>query len=219
MAHKKTKIIVAENKELLRKGLVALLKNNPDFQVVDEASNGRDLLEQLKQEVVDIVLLETTLPIMDGKTVLDIIHRRFPYLKVILLSEQSNAQLQSDYMARGANGFLSKSCELETLFKAIEKVKTEGFFFDNATSRALLEKIVKDKQRSGLSGEINLNERETEILKKICDGRTNKEIAVNLNLSTSTIDFYKTKIYGKTKCNNSTGLLKYALRNGLVELT
>lgn len=219
MAHTKTKIIVAENKELLRKGLVALLKTNAGLDVVGEACNGRELLEQLKQMDVDIVILETTLSIMNGKAILDVIHRRFPDLRVIVLSGYSDTQLQSDFMARGANGFLSKTCDLETLFRAIHKVKTEGFFFDNATSRALLDKIVKDKHRSLVSDVISLNDRETEILKKVCEGKTNKEIATNLNLSASTIDFHKTKIYIKTRCSNVVGLLKYALRNGLVELT
>lgn len=219
MTPKKTRIIIAESKELLRKGIIALLQTKPDLHIVDEASNGRDLLEQLKQESVDIVLLETNLPVMDGKAVMDVIHRRFPDLRVIVLSEQSNAQLQSDYMAHGANGFLSKDCNIDTLYHAIHKVKTEGFYFDSATSRALLNAVLKDRQRVAVSSEISFNDRETEIIKRICDGLTNKEIAENLHLSASTIDFYRTKIYGKTKCNNVTGLLKYALKNGLVELT
>ncbi len=215
----KTKIILAEHQELFRKALVSLLKTNSELEVISEALNGRELIEQLKHMPVDIVLLDTDVTLLDSKTTLEIIHRRFPAVKVIMLSVESNPEVQSDFMSLGANSFLCKNCEVQTLFKAIYKVKTEGYFFDESTSKALLDAVLKDKQRLTLSPEIQFNERETEILKKICDGKTNKEIASNLHLSTSTIDFHKTKIYSKTRCNNVIGLLKYALRNGLVELT
>jgi len=218
MTHPRTKTIVAESKELLRKGLVALLKTKKDLEII-EASNGREVLEHLKTTEAQIVLLEANLPVLDGNAVLNIIQTRFPIIRVIILSEISNAQLQSDFMAMGASGFLCKTCSTETLFSAIEKVRTEGFFFDSITSKALLHTVIKGKQRSNTPNEISFNQRETDIIKKICDGLTNKEIAINLHLSASTIDFYRTKIYGKTKANCATGLLKYALKNGLVELT
>jgi DNA-binding NarL/FixJ family response regulator len=216
---KKIKIIIAEAREVFRKSLSALLHTQTEFQVSADAANGRELLELLKQTPVDIVILDADIPGVDGKTVLEIINRRFSSIRIIILSDRSNAQLQTDFMAYGANSFLSKNCNVKTLFKAIHKVKTEGYFFDDSTSKALLDKVLKDKQRSAFVTEVQFNDREKEILKKICDGNTNKEIALDLHLSPSTIDFYRTKIYGKTKCNNVTGLLKYALKNGLIELT
>jgi len=214
----KIKIILAERQELFRKALTALLKTNNELEVLPAAANGRELIEQLKKTPPDIVLLDLNIPVLDSKTTLDIIHRRFPEVRVIILSDQSNAQMQSDYMSQGANSFLGKNCSVEILFNAIYKVKTDGYFFDDATSKALLDTVLKDKQRSILYPEVHFNDRETEILKSICDGKTNKEIAGHLNLSISTVDFHRTKIYNKTKCNNVTGLLKYALRYGIVAL-
>ncbi|PBQ30208.1 hypothetical protein CNR22_00025 [Sphingobacteriaceae bacterium] len=155
---------------------------------------------------------------MNGRAVLSVIQQRFPEIKVILLSTQSNAELQSEFMGYGANSFISKDANVETLLKAIRKVHSEGFFFNSSLSKALLSTVLKEKHRATLLQEISFNEREREIIKKICDGLTNKQIAVELHLSASTIDFYRTKIYGKTNCNNVATLLRYALKNGLVEL-
>jgi DNA-binding NarL/FixJ family response regulator len=212
----KIRIVIAEDEELFRKSLIALLKTNQELEVVAEAANGRELIEHLKQMHTDIVLLNPGMPVMNGKAALEILHQRFPKVKVIILSIHSDTRIKSEYMAYGANSYLYKTCDVQTLFKAIRIVKSEGYFFDNSTSKALLDSVLKDRQRTYLHSEVKFNERETEILKGICDGKTNKEIALSLHLSASTIDFYRTKIYSKTKCNNVARLLKYALKNGLV---
>lgn len=213
------KIMIAEELELSRKSLVALLEKKAELEVVADVSSGRQLVEQLKNKHADIVLMDTEVPVLDGKSTLEIIKKRFPDVRVIVLSIHSDMSLMSDYMARGANSYLCKTCSVDTLFRAIKVVKSEGYFFDNSTSKALLESVLKEKHANTNFSEVKFNERETEILVRICDGKTNKEIANSLHLSSSTIDFYRTKIYGKTKCNNVTALLKYALKNGIVALT
>jgi len=215
----KIKLIIADKQELFRKSLYSLLKTYPEFDLVGDAADGKELSALLKKAHADIVLLDASMPGVDGRAILEIIHRRFPDTRVIVLSDQTNSQVQTDFMANGANSFLNKNCDVKTLCKAIHKVKSDGFFFDDSTSKALLDMVLKEKQRMAVSPNATLNNRETDVLKQICDGRTNKEIAMNLHLSSSTIDFYRTKIYSKTKCNNVAHLLKYALRNGLVALT
>lgn len=215
----KIKIMIAEELELYRKSLAVLLGVSNEIDVVADVSNGRQLVEQLKNKHADIVLMDTEVSILDGKSTLEIIKKRFPEVRVIVLSIHSDMSLMSDYMARGANSYLCKTCSVDTLFRAIKVVKSEGYFFDNSTSKALLESVLKEKHANANFSEVKFNERETEILVRICDGKTNKEIANSLHLSSSTIDFYRTKIYGKTKCNNVTALLKYALKNGIVALS
>lgn len=216
---RKIRIIVSEKQGLYRKSLGILLNTRPEFEVIAEAENGRELIEQLKHKHTDIVLLDTELPVMESKTVLEIIKKRFPETKVIVISILSNAELMSDYLIRGAASYICKNCSVESLFNAILLVKNEGYYFDDSTSKALLESVINEKQSSANYSEIKFNKRETEIMKKICDGQTNKEIASSLYLSSSTIDFYKAKIYSKTKCNNVAGLLRFALKNGIVALT
>lgn len=216
---RKIRIVVSEKQGLYRRSLVSLLNTHPEFEVIAEAEDGRELIEHLKHKHTDIVLLDTELPVLESKTVLEIIKKRFPETKVIVLSIYSNAELMSDYLMRGAASYMCKNCTTESLFKAILLVKNEGYYFDNSTSKALLESVINEKQSSVNFSEIKFNKRETEIMKKICDGKTNKEIANSLYLSSSTIDFYKAKIYSKTKCNNVAGLLRFALKNGIVALT
>jgi len=213
------KIIVSEKQELFRKSLVSLLKSKTEFEVVADAADGRELIEHLKQNKVDVVLLDTELPVIEGKAALEIIRKRFPETKVIVLSIYSDGPLMSDFLIHGAGSFLCKNDSVEILFKAIVSVKKDGYFFDSNTSKALLETALREKKSQIDFPNIKFNNRETEIMKKICDGKTNKEIASCLHLSSSTIDFYRTRIYSKIKCKNATGLLKFALKNGIVALS
>lgn len=216
---KKIKVVLAESQELFRKSLAALLRSKSEFDVVAEAANGKELLDVLKRSSADVVLLDSEMPVMDGKTTLEIMRKRFPEVKAIVLSIHTDVQIMSDLMSHGACSYLSKICDVQTLFKAIQVVKNEGYFFDNSTSKALMDKVLRDKTESLLYSDVRFNDRETEILKRICDGKTNKEIATSLHLSTSAIDFYRTKIYNKAKCNNVATLLKFALRHGIVALS
>lgn len=215
----KIKIMIAESQELFRKSLVTLLNSNTELEVIADVCNGRQLVEQLKYTHANMVIIDTEMPVLDCKSTLEIIKKRFPEVRVLVLSVHADKSLMSDYMSRGSNSYLCKTCTVETLFRAIKVVHTEGYFFDSSTSKALLESVLKEKHSHAKFSEVKFNERETDILVRICDGKTNKEIANSLNLSSSTIDFYRTKIYGKTKCNNVTGLLKYALKNGIVALS
>lgn len=214
----KIKLTIAGTREVERKSMVALLNNDSGLEVIDDAANGKELIELLKHQTPDIVMMDKDMPIMDAVATMEVMHRRFPDVKVMVMAEDPNAEMQADFMARGANCFLGKSCMITTLFTAISKVYTDGYYFDESMSKALLETVMKEKQRSLTLGVARFNERETDILKRICDGNTNKQIAFNLHLSASTIDFYRTRIYNKTKCNNVIGLVKFALRNGIISL-
>lgn len=215
----KIKIVLAENSELFRKSLVSLLNTEPQFEVVGEANNGKELLDLLKQKQVDIVLLDVEMPVMDGRVALDIMQKRFPHVKVIVLSIHNGQNFTTEFMSLGASCVLSKNCGVDTMFSAIRTVNRDGYYFDNTISKAMLGALIKDKAVNRMIKEVVFNARETEILKAICDGKTNKEIASSLHLSASTIDFHRCKIYAKANCGNVTGLLKYALRNGIVSLT
>jgi two-component system, NarL family, response regulator DegU len=217
----KIEIILAEDKELFRKSLAELLKTEPTFQIVAQVENGRELIEKLKLINAHVVLLDIEMPVMDGRQALQIIRQRFTKTKVIVLSVHNEAELVSDFMARGASGYLTKDCSVEALFKAIKTVVNEGLYFDSTTSKALLHKVMDRAQHRPETSnfEEKLNERETEIVREICDGKTNKQIASALHLSTSTIDFHKGKIYSKTHCSNATELVKYALKKGIIALT
>lgn len=207
------RIIVAESFEIFRKSLGAFLQAHPKFEVVADAGTGRELLERLKQNKTDLVLLDADLPVMDGSAILRVIQRRYHEVKVIALSRNSDARKQAVLMSQGAHSVLNKNCEVNTLMEAIRKVNKDGYYLNTPGTKALLDSVLHNKQDE--INEISFNQREIEILREVCEGRTNKQIAFDLHLSVSTVDFYKTRIYQKVKCNNVAGLLKYALNNGL----
>lgn len=209
---------MTEDQELMRKSFIALLKQNSAFEVVAEASNGKELLEILKHNLPDIVLLDIEMPLMNGKEALEIIVRRFPGLKVIMLSMHAGPTFIAELMARGARAFLPKGCDPASLFTAIHTVYSEGYYFDKTISEAMLRGLQKEKSINPILDELALSEREVKILKEICDGKTNKDIAEGLCVSVSTIDFHRANIYKKTCSHNITDLLKYAIKNGFVSL-
>jgi DNA-binding NarL/FixJ family response regulator len=210
---KPIRIILAEDQELFRTSLAAYLQMVEDFEVAGEVSNGRELLDLLKIKAADVVLLDIEMPVMDGKAALKVMKNRFPNIKVIILTMYTGRELAMDYMAMGANGFLSKGSGSDVLINAIRNIQHESFFYDIGNADP------GDSTNFSPRGEEAIfSDRETEILKNICEGKTNREIASYLNLSASTIDFYKGKIYSKTKCNNATGLLRYALMNGIINI-
>jgi DNA-binding NarL/FixJ family response regulator len=161
MITQKPKVILAESQELLRESLSVLLKTKPEIECIAEASNGKTLLDILKQKHADIVLLDTQLSQSDTWSTFEVIKKRFPETRVILFSPPENLHLMPEYMTQGANCFLSKTCSLETLLKAIHTVKTEGFFFDNATSRIMLDTMIKAKSGHGIFTETDFSDRET----------------------------------------------------------
>lgn len=208
------KLILADDQILFRNALKLLIRERRMFDIIGEAANGKDLLDLLKVKRPDVILLDIEMPVMDGRAALEVIRNRYPLVKVIVLSYFDDATYLSEFMARGANAYLSKGCEVNTLFDAIKKVHKEGVCYNDTVSSALLSAVRKGRPLSKL--ESQLNEKEIAIVRMICNGKTNKEIAKVLFLSPATIDFHRSKIYTKTNCCNVAELFHYALRKNLL---
>ncbi|MGZ3900991.1 MAG: response regulator [Bacteroidia bacterium] len=213
------RVIIVEDKELMRRSFIALLKEDKSVRVIADVANGKELLDTLKQTIPDIVLLDIEMPVMNGKEALEIINKRFPDIKVIMLSMHSGPHFISELMSRGARAFIPKDCDPDSLFAAIHTVHKEGYYFDKTISEAMLRGLQREKSINPLLNELSLSEREIEILKELCQGKTNKEIADTLKITSSTVDYHRSNIYKKTQSKNITDLLKYAIRNGLVLLS
>jgi len=215
---KKVKIVIADDHELIRKGYISFLSEDPKISVIGEAENGNRLIELLKIKIPDIILLDLEMPVMNGEEALNIISKRFPEIKVIILSMHFGDALISYYMSKGARAFLSKNCNIETVFDAIHSVNTLGHYFSNSTSKALLNGMVKGQQSHSFTDKYTLTDRETEIVKQLCLGKTNKEIGSCLSISARTVDFHRRNIYEKTKCKNSCDLAVYAVKNAIIQI-
>lgn len=212
----KIRVVVAEDQHLMRKSLISLFRDYPKIELVGEAGNGRELLDLLKETSADIVLLDVEMPVMSGPEALDIMVKRYPGLRVVILSLHYDPMLIYDLMTRGACGYLSKNAGVEAMITTLTETYHNGYYHSNDVSQALLLGARREKALNPLLEEQALTEREIEILKCLCNGKTNKEIAVILKITASTVDFHRGNIYAKTKSANIVDLVKYSIRHGFI---
>ena len=213
----KINVMIAEDHELVRKGYISLLSENEDITVVGEVSNGKELIELIKVKEPDVVLLDLDMPIMDGKQTLEILNSRFSNIKTIIISMYYDDVFITEFLSRGARGFLPKNCNPETLIDAIYEVKENGYYFNKKISKALVIKLLKENFTNSIDKNA-LTEREIEVLKLICQEKANKEIADALNIAIRTVDFHRSNIYKKTQTQTSAGLALYAVKQGIISI-
>lgn len=209
----KIKVLLTDDHQIIIDGLKSLLKNSEEINVLAEANNGREALRILGILSVDVVLMDIDMPVLNGIETLKEIRKQFRNVKVIILSMHNEAGMIKSLMDIGANGYLLKSCSQDELIGAIKKVSTGQNYFSTDVTLALL-------NTSGTSNPEQKNElltdRETEILKLIAAGFSNKEIGDQLFISHRTVDTHRTNLMKKLDVNNIAGLISYAIRNGIV---
>lgn len=213
----KIRVIIAEDQELVRKAFINLIHGIRGIEVIDEASDGKELLHKIKTNKPDLALIDYRMPIMDGREALNIIKTKNPEIKVIMMSIHDDVDLLMDFIAKGANGFISKSASIEMLFTAITRTFNEGNYFDSRLSQLMANGIINRNKPERRKNE-GLSDRELSVLKEICNGSTNKGISQRLYISTSTVDFHKGNIYRKTNCKSIVELVKYAFKHGIIHV-
>jgi len=209
----KNNIIIVDDHALFRSGLITLLSDLEEIGTIYEASNGKIYLNMIDDISVDIVLMDISMPEMDGieATIKSLIKQ--PDLKIIALSMYSDEEYYFKMINAGVKGFLIKDSTIDKVREAIRVVAKGGNYF----SQEILYKMIKNGSELGRTEEA-LSERETEILSFICQGFSNQEIAEKLFLSKRTIDKHRANILDKTNCHNTASLVVYAIKWGLVEL-
>ena len=212
------KIILADDHTLFRNGLKFLINSKDDFKVTMEVSNGEELLEALERDSYDIVLLDISMPIMDGFEAASIIKKRYPHLAIITLSMFGEDDYYYKMVNLGVKGFLLKNSDFDEVYNALITVSSGGTYF----SQELLQNLVNNFQASTTTSEHEndtiLSEREKEVLILICKGLSNKEIGDTLFISKRTVDKHRANILDKTNCKNTANLVVYAISNNIVEL-
>lgn len=209
-------LAVVDDHQLFRKGLIALIKDFPELKISIEAANGKELLEQLKNKKVDVVLLDLEMPEMDGFETTEKIRIKYPDIKIIIITQHNEDELISDLIAKGANGFLLKNQDIEIVVDAIYGVIENGYFFNEKTSNAMVNTLIKSNKIKPIFNEACLTKREIEIIRLISKECTNKEIADALIISVRTVEGHKERILEKTNTKNSVGIAIYALKHKLI---
>ncbi len=211
-------IALVDDHRLLRRGLVEVIQKCPHYKVVLEADHGRDFIDKLPHlsHVPDLVLLDVSMPIMNGYETAQWLSKHHPEIKVMALSMHHEEAPIIRMIKNGARGFILKDAEEEELYEAIERVATVGFYYSHLVVGALSNSI---HTTSGtLQHTIHLIKgREMEFLKLVCTELTYKEIADEMCLSPRTIDGYRESLFEKLGVKSRVGLVLFAMRNGLLE--
>ena len=212
------KVAIADDHALFRTGVKTSLQLRKDIQMVAEAENGMQLMNLLRHIQPDVVLLDISMPIMDGLTALPEIKRLYPNIKVIMLSMHNEHSVISQMMEIGANSYLTKESGADMIYEAIRGVYEHDFFFNELTNKALLSGLrTKRNTESSMMQDVQLTEKEITILKLMCEEKSTKEIADMVDLSPRTVEAIRDKLKTKTGTKSMAGLVLYAVKAGLVE--
>ena len=214
---KSIKLAVVDDQHLFRKGLISLIKEFEELDIVIEASNGIELVEELKTKTAEIILLDLEMPEMDGIKTTEFLHRHYPDIKILILTMHNEEEIILHLIEKGAHGFLLKDHPIETLVDAIYAVIENGYYFNDHISRVMVKGLLKAQKIKPSFNEVRLSEREIEVVKLICKENTNKEIADQLFISVRTVDGHREKILQKTKARNTAGIVMYAIKHNLLD--
>ncbi len=206
------KVIIVDDHVIFRKGLFTILNETDFIKVVGEASNGNELLDMLKKQDVDVILMDIKMPVMDGIEATKKVTAKYPEIKVIALTMFEEISYFNKMIEAGASGFLLKKTTSEELEKAINLVLLDESYFSEEFMSSL-NMHLKPRQKDP---SISLTDREQEVLELICKGFSNVEIAHFLGVSSRTVDGFRARLLDKTGAKNAPNLVMYAIKNGLV---
>ncbi|MFH6768735.1 response regulator transcription factor [Gaetbulibacter aquiaggeris] len=201
------KLLIADHHPIIRKGLELLFSASSNIQIVASVDDGEAIIDFVKKNPVDIILTEIDLPKLNGLTVLRILKNDFPEIKTIIFSGQPEEVYAINSIKAGASGYISKTVNIITINEAILKVNDGGTYLSDEISKQL--KLGKRVNKTG-SYYKKLSTRETEVLKLLCVGKKNKEVAKELNVNEKTISTYKARLMRKLKVTNLVDLVNQA---------
>ncbi len=211
------RILVADDHKIIRDGIRAMLEEQEGWEIVAEAENGKQAVEICKKESIDFVLMDITMSEMDGIEATRAIREEFPELPVLALSMLQEDEHIRRMIEAGASGYVLKSSGSEELVEAMETVLGGSYYFSEEATDAIMKDLVESGgKKSAVVGPESLTEREVEVLELICQEMTNQEIADELFISVRTVDAHRRNLLQKTGARNTAGLVKYALKNGLI---
>jgi DNA-binding NarL/FixJ family response regulator len=214
------KVMLVDDHTIVRDGIKALLTDQDDISIIGEASNGRDLLSLLKVHKPDILLLDISLPDYSGIELCEIVRRDYPGIQVLFLSMYTTEEYIFNAIKAGAQGYLPKNISQTELLLAIRTISQGSEYFSESISNIILKSYIKkakNKEPESLNPEESLSKRELEILKLFAEGFPNPQIAEKLFISTRTVESHKNHIMQKLGLKSTVDLVKFAIRNQIIE--
>lgn len=211
----KIRVLVVDDHAILRDGICSLLARRDDLQVIGEAANGLEALKQVETLRPDVVLLDISMPVMDGLEATRRIKQAFPEVKILVLTQHDNNEYVFPVLEAGAAGYVLKKSGGAELVAAIRAVYQEDAFLHPAVAREVIARMREAAEECGQQP--RLTERETEVLKLITEGLSSREIAEKLCLSPKTVMVHRANIMEKLGIHSRAELVRYAIRQGLIK--
>ncbi len=212
------RILVADDHEVVRHGVRALLEARPGWQVVAEAVDGREAVEKAKRLQPDVIILDIGMPGLNGLDAARQILKAAPKSGILILTMHESEQVVREVLAAGARGYVLKSDAGRDLVNAVEAVGRQRIFFTSSVAQVVLKRSLgrTDGQQPPAAEPVSLTHREREVVQLLGEGKSNKEVADILGISVRTAETHRSNIMHKLECGSLSDLVRYAIRNHII---
>jgi len=212
------KVLLVDDHAIIREGLRSLLEKQPEMEVIADTEDGRKAIELVRELIPNIVIMDISMPGLNGIEATRQITAEFPLVKVIALSIHSKRRFVADMLSAGATGYILKECLFDELVQAIKAVAAGGRYLSPRITDVVVNDYVKRLSTTAYSPFESLKVREREVLQLVAEGKSTKQIALYLHVSTKTIEANRRQVMEKLNIHSVAELTKYAVREGLTTL-
>lgn len=212
----KLRIFLADDHMVVREGLKTLINAQPDMEVVGEAENGREALNYALKLAPDVVVMDISMPEMNGIEATERLKKDCPQIKIVALTIYEDTGYLRQLLKAGASGYVLKRAVVEELVLAVRTCASGGSYIEPKLAGQVVSTYISRGSASGSKAQGELSDRETQVLRLVAWGSSNKEIGTKLNISVKTVETYKLRLMGKLNLRSRVDMVRYALRQGLL---
>lgn len=213
----KIKIAIADDYAIFREGIKAGLNRDKNLDVMLEAENGEELINEIEKNQPDVIIMDLKMPVMDGMEATRQIRKKYEQIKILAVTMYDDDKFIIHLMENGANGYLLKNADAKEIRKAIYAVHENGYYFNDIVNSALLKKLViKGNFKPSFNQDIEFSERELDVIKMICNEKTAVEIGTELFLSPRSVEGIRQRLIEKIGARNTAGLVMFAVKSGIM---
>jgi DNA-binding NarL/FixJ family response regulator len=212
------KVLIVDDHRIIREGIRSMLEREPDMKVLGEAEDGRSATRMARELGPDLIVMDVSMPDMNGILATSVILAEFPKIKVLALSMLADTRVVHNMLRAGASGYLIKDCSFTELVRAIRLVIANKTYLSPGIMDVVVKDYVRPPAYSDSPSSSNLTIRESEVLQLVAEGHSTSQIAKSLYLSVKTIETHRQKILAKINTKGIAGLTKYAIREGLTSV-